>query len=177
MEEELELIDSEMTKSGSVACLSKQTVSTTFECTLSCIILVSFIYIVLLILGLSSVKSIDTLFYAVGYISIIIIISVPIGLYGSSSGSFCALFVYFILASYHLYALIMYFWFNIRSAAISIGSDQNQTKGYEILHLITTGTNTALVALSILMASLKIISNTNQIEQARVIVVDNNPLD
>lgn len=179
MDLELEFYDSDMSRSGSIACLSKQTISNAFECILSCIVLLSFIYILLLIIGLSSVSVINTLFYTIGYISLVVIISAPIGLYGSSRSNYYALFLFFIITSYHLYSLIMYFWLNIRSSAIQIFPPDAaaSAKGHETLHHITTATLTSLIALSLLFASLKIISTVHQIEPARVIVVDNNPLD
>lgn len=172
MDLELDFYDSDMTRSGSIACLSKQTISNAFECILSCLVLISFIYILLLVIGLTSLTFINTLLCTIGYISLVVIISAPIGLYGSSRGNYYALFLFFIITSYHLYSLIMYFWFNIRSKGLT-----NDSAGYEILHHITTALYTSLIGLSILFVWLKIISTVNQIEPARVIVVDNNPLD
>ena len=166
--------ETEMSKSGSVCCLSKQTISYAFESLISCTILLAFIYILLVILGITKAIQLDTLFYTIGYISFVIILSAPIGIYGSQSGSYCALFVYFVIASYHLYALLIYIYFNfIRSSeATSLPKS-----GYGTLHKIAAGSYTALVAITILAASMKILSNIGLIEPSRVIVVDSNPLD
>lgn len=176
MDDELNAYNSEiMTRAGSVGCFTKQTITNSFECVLACIALLGLIYISVLVLGLAQVATVDTLFYAVGYISLLSLVGTPLGLYGSSTGSYCALFLFFTLASYHLYALVMYLWFNVRNSALFLES--SKTKGFEILHQVTTGSYTALLALGMLMVSMKIISNINQINPARVIVVDNNSND
>lgn len=181
-----------MPRSGSVGCLSKETISTAFDCILSCILFVAFIYIGLLILGPVSKIELDQLFYVIGYISIAVLFIVPIGLYGSSSGSYCSLICFFILASYLCYALTMYIWFNTRSSELFPGfysnnksgtATTNKTasggrtglRGFDVLHQLTCCSYTALVILSLLMVIFKIVSNVSQIEPARVIVVDNNP--
>lgn len=188
---------SEMAKSGSFTCLSKQTITTALECLLSCIITIGTIYVFLLILGLIQVTKVDNLLMTIGYISLIIAISAPIGLYGTEKSRYWALFLYYILASYHLYALIMYIWFNIKesvlasstsssSSSASLSTYQNEdtkpithkTLLEELsLHQVTTGAYTMLVFFSLIFVVFKIISTTNQIEPAKVIVVDNNPLD
>lgn len=170
-----------MARTGSLACLSKQTITNSLECVISCMIFVGIIYLILLVLGLSQLTKIDTLIQTLGYISIVIIISAPIGLYGSAKSKYWALFFYYLLASYHLYALVMYIWFNIRTSELIPKETSDSTNARLFsglsLHQVTTGAYTVLVCLSLILVILKIISTTNQIEPAKVIVVDNNPLD
>lgn len=177
--DELPAQDSEMAKTGSFACLSKQTITNAFECTLACLIFVASIYLIQLLVGLSSLAKIDDLFYPVGYISLVVLISAPVGLCGSGRANYTALFAYFLIGSYHLYALLAYTWFSLRHSGLL--SDQQATAskllGEQSLHQITTAAYTLTLILSLLLNSCKIISTTSQIEPARVIVVDNNPLD
>lgn len=179
-EEEEEVEDEEMSKLGSVCCLSKRTITTALECVLSCVSFTSLIYIILLIYCLSFSIELDLVFLIIGYISIFSLITTPLGLYGCNKPSYCALFAFLFLASYHLYGLAMYFWFNLKAPIFNEPPNQAalerslKLRGYEYLHYITSGSYTALVGLSILLASCKIISLVDQIEPARVIVVDNS---
>lgn len=170
---------------GSVACLSKQTISNLLECTLSCIIFVASLYILTLFLHLIHVSEIDILFQTIGYISVFIIATTPIGLYGSVKGNYIALLSYFVIGFYYLYTLIIYIWFNIRTKSIisfkafdlNAGQSTKASLSEVTLHQITTGAYTLLVIISIILVTLRIISVANQVEPAKVIVVDNNPVD
>lgn len=171
---------SDMSRTGSIACLSKRTISNIYECILSCITYISLIYILLVLIGLIFHIQTDFIFQLIGFISIFSLITTPLGIYGSLKGSYCALLTFFLLASYHLYALVMYFWFNIKANTFLESAAQPssvKSKGYEYLHYISSGSYTLLVGLSILLASCKVISLVNQIDPARVIVVDNNPVE
>lgn len=132
-------------------------------------IYISLLYIVLLILGIAG--EINRLYNPVGYLSLITLITAPLAIYGSLTGSFCALFGYFIIASYQLYGLGIYVWLGIGSG------DLIWTKGTESLHQIMIASYLLLLLLSILLVTCKIISNVGQIETGKVIVVDNNPID
>lgn len=178
----------EMPKTGSFACLSKQTITNVLECMLSCIIFVAIVYIFLIFLDLVSVSKVDTVLKTIGYISLVVLISAPCGLYGSLKNSYTALFAYFVIGSYHLFSLVLYIWFNVRYHSIfskqehtNYNSSNNSTGSNEFteltLHQITTAAYTMVVFLSLIMVTFKIISTANQIEPAKVIVVDNNPLD
>lgn len=180
---ELELTDSEMAKSGSLACLSKKTITNLLECVLSCTIFVAVIYIILTFLSVISVFNSDSLFVPIGYISLVVLISAPIALYGSAKQNYIALFTFFILTSYQLYALTLYIWFNIRSQSL-LGNDTNKpasesSTGSSLkelpLHQVTLGAYTTAVMLSLVMVCLKIISTTCQAEATRVAPVGNNP--
>lgn len=173
--------ESEMAKSGSLACLSKKTISTLFESIISCKIFVAAIYIILSLLSIASIIRVDSLFIPVGYISLIILFSAPIALYGSTKNSYYALFLFFVLASYHLYALLIYVWLNIRSSSFLSGNN-NSTSGSKDnrfgelpLHQVTLAAYTMAVILSLIVVCLKIVSSTSQIVPTRVILVDNNP--
>lgn len=170
---------SEMSRTGSCGCLSKQNISNSYECILSCTTYPSLIYILLLVISLLVPFKLDLIFHIIGYISLFSLITTPLGLYGSSRGSYCALFTFFILASYHLYALVMYFWFDIKAPMFRDreSTEVTCTKDFEYLHYILSGSYTILIALSILFVTCKITSLVNQIDPARVIVVDNNPVD
>lgn len=178
---EVEESESDMAKSGSFACLSKKTISTLLECIISCTIFVATIYIILGFLGLISVAPVDSLFLPVGYISLIILLSAPIVLYGSTKNSYYALFTFFVLASYHLYALVIYVWFSIRSSSLFSGNINSTTPSKEnlfgelTLHQVTLAAYAMVVLLSLVVVCLKIVSSTSQIVPAKVILVDNNP--
>lgn len=174
--------DSEMAKSGSIACLSKKTITNSLECIISCTIFVSIIYIILTFFEAISVVTVDKLFIPVGYISLIVLLSSPIALYGSAKNSYCALFFFFGLASYHLYALVIYVWLNIRNQSllsISHTNSSTHTRDSSLdelaLHHVLLAAYSIVVLLSLIMVCLKIISITSQIEPAKVILVDNNP--
>lgn len=180
----------EMPKTGSVSCLSKQTILSILDCVLSCITLVALIYVGLLILIQISDKQTNPLFNTIGLISLAALLSIPLGSYGTKSGNYCALLCFFVSTSYLLYALIMYIWFNTRSGDLfpAPGGEANNNNnnntastkvahGYDRLHQLTCCSYTGLVFAALLATTLRIISQVNQIEPARVIVVDNNPLD
>lgn len=176
MEEE-DQYEVEMAKTGSFACLGKQTITDLFECILSCVIFVSVIYIFILFLGLVSGWKTEPLYQVAGYISIAAALSAPIGLYGSAKGGYWCLLTFFVLSSYQIYALVVYIWLNIKSGSFLVHID-NTSKKYELtLHQVTIAAFTIAVILSFIMTSIKTISNTKQIEHPRVIVVDNNPSD
>lgn len=164
--------DSEMSnRTGSILCLSKQTITNIFECFVSILIYISALYLLLLVLNLITQGTINQLYHPVGYISLIILISAPLAVYGSVSGSYLALFGYFILASYHLYALCTYGWLKIKSGEFKL------TPGTDPLHQIITISYVVLLLLSSLLATCKIISNVSLVDPGKVIVVDNNPID
>lgn len=187
--------ESDMAKSGSFACLPKQAITNIFECILSCVIFAATIYLILSFLGFVKLAQVDSLLHLIGYISLIILFSAPIGLYGCAKGSYKALFVFFILSSYHLYALLVYIYlsFQPQLSSSSANSTTSQTGVQKAnstsdsslikpiaelsLHHVTTFSYTVAVTLTLLMTSCKIISVTKEIEPKRVIVVDNNPLD
>lgn len=165
-------------KTGSFLCFSKQTITDLLSCILSCVIFVAVIYILLLLLNLISGSYADKLYYTVGYISLIIFITAPLGFYGSLRSSYKALFAYFVLTSYHLYALAIYIWLNARSNSFFKTSKSANNPSLELnLHQITTVAYATVVMLALVMTCVKVISTANQIEPAKVIVVDNNPLD
>lgn len=167
--------NSDMPNSGSVCCLSKNIVSNIFECVLSCVAYISLIYIVLLIYSVCNAVEIDFSFHVIGFVSLFSLITTPIGGFGCSRTSYCALFTYILFASYHLYGLTMYFWFSL-SAPIFISqgdSGSSRYKEYEYLHYLASGSYTALVGLSIVLALFKIVSLVSLLDPARVIVVDN----
>lgn len=185
---DIEDYESEMTKSGSIACLSKKTINNSLDCIISCTIFAALVYIVLTFLGIISVANINSLFLPVGYISLIVLLSAPAALYGSAKNSYCALFTFFVLASYHLYGLVIYVWLNIRSKSFLPPSGNNSTSsssssslpkdyllGELTLHEITLAAYALVVLLSLIMVCFKIVSATSSIEPARVILVDNNP--
>lgn len=181
---ELEQSDSEMAKSGSLACLSKTAITTLFDCVLSCTLFAAIIYILINFLGIISVVKADSLFVPIGYISLLVLVGAPIGLYGSAKQSYWALFTYFILASYQLYAFTLYIWFNIRSQKLSgkTDSDTESSTGNSLselaLHQVTLGAYTLLVLLSIVMVCLKIVSTSCQTEPVRgAAPVENNPTE
>lgn len=170
---------SEMAKPGSILCLPKRCVTNALISVISCVIFVSLIYLLLTFLHLASLVTVDSLFHALGYISLLVLFSAPIGIYGAAKSSYCALFTYLILASYHLYGLILYICLNLKSWTQSY--QQINVNGKEkdelILHKVTSGAYATVLVLTLIMTSLKIVSTTNQIEPNKVIVVDNNPLD
>lgn len=180
-----EYSESEMARSGSVVCFSKNTISGLLKCFLSCLLLVALIYLLLIFLSLVTSIEIITLFKTLGFISLIIIFTGPLGFYGCCRQSYFALFTYLLVGSYHLYALVIYIWFNLNWKAFTFeqaaGGGQSgkysatQQNNDLILHQTTTGAYTVLIALTLLMCGARIVSITNQIEPAKVIVVDNNP--
>jgi len=175
---QISITSEEMTRTGSVACLSKKTITGFFDSSLSCSLFIAAVYIGLLATGLAGFTVVDKLFYTIGYISLAVLITVPIGLYGSISGSYSALICFFLATSYLLYALTMYIWFNARTSTLFIPWQSNTTdKGFQSLHQLACISYTITIVLSLLLAVLKIVSNVSQLEPARVIVVDNNPLD
>lgn len=187
MDEEFSL--SEMAKSGSFLCLSKKTITNTLISSISCVIFVSLLYLLLIFLNLTTLVEVGSIFHVIGYLSALVLISAPIGIYGASKGSYCALFIHFIVASYHLYGLILYICLNIKSWSQAHDDaqkpplSQNHGTLYELLggdltlHQITSSAYATVVFLTLIMTSMKLISTTLQLEPARVIVVDNNPLD
>lgn len=162
---------SEMSRTGSLICLSKQTIATLLECLVSCLIFVSIVYIVLIVFGLASISDIRSIYYPIGYISLVVLVSAPLAIYGSSSGSYYALLGYFVLAAYHLYAIGIYIWLKIRSSEFRL------SKATDPLHQIAVACYTIVLILSLVLVTCKIISNVSLLEPARVIVVDNNPTD
>lgn len=158
-----ELSESEMT--GSVTCLSKETISGLYKCFLSCLVLVALIYIILILLAAITSIEIATLYKTLGFISLIVILSAPIGFYGCCRHSYCALFAYLLIGSYHLYALVIYIWFNLTAKAFD----------NLILHQTTTGAYAVLIILTLLICGARIVSISDQGEKAKIIVVDNNP--
>lgn len=162
---------SEMSRTGSLICLSKQTIATLLECLISCLIFVSIVYIALLVFDLTSISEISSLYHPIGYISLVVLLSAPLAIYGSSSGSYPALLGYFLLASYHLYAVCIYVWLKIRSSEFKLN------KASDPLHQVVVASYTTVLILSLILVICKIISNVNLLEPARVIVVDNNPSD
>lgn len=176
-----EVSESEMARSGSVTCFSRNSISALFKCSLSCLVLLALIYIVLLLIAtISSIQTV-TLYKTLGYISLIIVFNGPTGFYACCKQSYCALFAYLFVGSYHLYALVIYIWFNLNSKAFSEGPASTSIEGNSnrsndlLLHQTTTGTYTVVVVLTLIMCSARIVSITNQVEPAKVIVVDNNP--
>lgn len=164
---------------GSIGCISKRTISNIYECLLSCVAFASLLYITLLLFGLLIPIRLDLVFLIIGFISIFGLITTPLGIFGSSRGSYCALFLFIFLASYHLYALLMYFWFNLKAPIFidQAGQRDSSFKGYEYLHYILSGFQALLIALSIILGACNVISLVNQISESRVIVLDNNPSD
>lgn len=175
---------SEMGRSGSFACLSKKTITNCLECLISCLILMSAIYIALLILGFIFAVKGGEVFHSVGYISLIVCFSAPIGLYGSRKSNYTALIIFLVLVSYHLYGLLVYIWFAIRDSslfnAFATSRSNNvvtNSKGVLNLHEVSLTAYSLTVLLTIFMTVFKLISSTLRLEPAKVIVVDNNPLD
>lgn len=169
-------LPSEMSSTGSICCLSKRTITNIFGCTLACITYISIIYFSLAIYCLVASTHLDIVFLVVALLSLFSVITTPIGIFGCSRTSYCALFTFVIFASFHLYGLIMYFWFNLKAPIFESTTkvaNSTRIKNYEDLHYLTSGSYTGLVGLSILLASCKILSLIEQIEPARVIVVDN----
>lgn len=173
--------DSEMGRSGSFAYLSKKSITNSLECLISCVILLAAIYIALLTFNLTSLLKGHNEYQLVGYISLIACLSAPIGLYGSKKSSYWALILFFVLASYHLYGLIMYLWLSIRSSDIfSISKNKSLSEALKKngeLHHVTMVAYTLVVIFSLILSVFKIISITLRLEPAKVIVVDNNPSD
>lgn len=171
-------------KSGSFLCISKRSITTTLNCIISCLIFVALLYLLLIVVDIATLAKVGSLFQAIGYISLAVLLSVPIGLYGAAKNSYCALFVYLILTSYLLYALILYIWLNVKSCSFFCNYSNSEEEklrarlgGEFTLHQVTIGAYTGVLALSLMVTSLKIISTTLQFEPTKVIVVDNNPLD
>lgn len=167
----------DMPGSGSCACFSKQTIQDLFECALACTTYPSFVYILLLIVSLVAPFKLLFLFQIIGYISLFSVVITPLGFYGSIRNNYCTLFTFFILASYHLYALAMYFWFDVEAPMFHDKEWAKSTKDFQHLHYILSGSYTVLVALSVILVVCRISSLVGQIEPAKVIVVDNNPSD
>lgn len=186
MEESIDDDYSVMGKSGSFACLSKKTITNCLECLISCLILVSAIYIALLISGFILTVKEEKAFRLLGYISLLVCLSAPVGLYGSRKSSYTCLILFFLLASYHLYGLAIYIWFSIRNSYLFSAShpaDQNEassetkSEGIINLHEITVMAYALTLLLTIFMTIFKLISTTRRLESVKVIVVDNNPVD
>jgi hypothetical protein len=166
-----------MSNSGSVCCLSKRTLTNLLECAISCVAYVSLIYIALLIYSLAAGTELDLSFHVIGFISVFSLVTTPVGIFGCSYTSYCALFTFLLLASYHLYGLTMYFWFSLKAPIFissQTGSNTSHHKEYEYLHYLASGSYTGLVALSILLTLCKIVSLVEELEPARVIVLDNS---
>lgn len=188
--ENLELSE-EMTKTGSFAYLSKETINSLFNCTLSCTVFGASIYIIILIAKVATFVQISKLYLTIGYISLICLLTFPLGLYGSRTGNSCGLLIFFLLASYHLYGLIIYIWLNIVPISYTNAADRSYLKQYRQLNInyrvanidetflnnITVFLYTASVLLSLFSTVFKIISKTKEIGADKVIVVDNNPVD
>lgn len=184
-----EFSQSEMAKSGSFLCLSKKTITNTLISSISCVIFVSLLYLILIFLNSTTLVKVGNIFHVIGYISLIVLLSAPIGIYGASKGSYCSLLIHFIVASYHLYGLILYMSLNFKSwsqfhdnAQKRLTTQKDETLfellgGDLTLHQITSSAYATVVALTLIMTCMKIISTTLQLEPARVIVVDNNPID
>lgn len=160
-----------MSKPASVACLSKKSINSLFQFTLSSTVILAFIYILVFIVQLITRASFDDVYLVIGYISLIAFISVPFGYYGSLTSGYCALFTFIIVASYHLYGLLFYIYQYIEDLA-----KDSVTISYT-LHRTSAITYTCVICLSIIMASLAILVKAKQIEPAKVIVFDNNSTD
>lgn len=173
-----------MSNSGNFVCLSKQTIAVILECILSCILFVAVIYFILFIINVS--KANGWIEY-IGIISIVALISTTFGFCGSQRDSYCGLFSYFILASYHLYFLAIYVGLTLKldsssqetSSLLTESSRLDvQLKSKEVnLHQLTVAFHIFSVVLSLVMVCFKIISLTSQIDSGKVIVLDNNPVD
>lgn len=171
---DLELNDSgAMSKTGSFACMSQDTITNIFDSLVSCVIFAAIIYIILFTGDLASVTSSPRSFVFIGAVSLITVISAPIGLIGASKGNYWLLFSYFILSSYHVYGLVMYMALTLKDSDGPVLLRSTKLN----LHQVTVGSYTLVVLLSFGFACCKIISATNKIEPAKVIVVDNNPFD
>lgn len=176
--EALVSLDMPLKPEGSILCLSRSLIAKILECIIACIVFVSLVYLVLLLLNsLVGQNKFDPIYTTVGYISLITIFSVPIGYYGSCNGSPKALLLYYLLAAYHAYALIIYLWINIRFEYFYNDQDSNPKSGGLMLHLVSTGAYTSAVIASLLAASTRIISNTSSNDSPGVIVNDNTSLD
>lgn len=166
---ELEMIrqQSLIQQNGSILCLSKQAIKNTFDDLLSRISFIAVIYIANLIYNLiSSKQPEEETINIVGYISFIIALSYPIGLYASSRQKNWAQVTYYILTCIHLYVLLMYIWL----------SHRNNSK-LSHLHLILTSLYTLVVFLSLIFTCLRLISQSKSTDPPRIVVIDNNPLE
>lgn len=155
---------SEMAKSRSTL---KRCITNSLISIVACVVFVSIVYSLLAFIHITSLAQIGILFRTLGYISLLTLLSAPIGIYGAVKSSYCALFIFLIIASYHLFALILYICLNLKS----------WSEPKLILHQVTSGAYIIVVVLALIMGTLKIVSTTKQLEPTKVIVVDNNPLD
>lgn len=165
-----------MAEPDSPSHLSGETFSLIFSCVLSCIVFVGLMFLLPLILQPLFTDSLGTSTRTIGYISAVVVISGPIGLYGSCKDRFWALLSFYILSSSHLYALIIYVWLSIRSGKLLMlpksrtGDPEGSTdeiKQYQIIVI----SDAIMVASSIILVCFKMISATKRLAPTKVEVV------
>jgi hypothetical protein len=170
------IVSSEMPRSNEVCFVAKKAITNILECILACITYISTIYILLLIYGLVGVSHLELTIKVIGYLSLFSLVTTPVGSFGCNRTSYCALFTFILIASYHLYGIVMYFWLILKLPNFA-SNQQSEIPPlllkYELLHYLISGSYAFLVTASIILAICKIVSLVQQIEPARVVVVDN----